>query len=208
MEKENKEKILNHLLKYKKYVFYILAILFTIQLCIRNYRLKTELKTIKNVEAQIIPFYDTIYIDRPYEVNEPLKEKESPTKTVIFNEPEDSIELDTKVISIDLSTEMVKLSTAWKDSVYSDNYYPLNLSAYQYRYVDGQLSKQKIPFYKRFSPYVGISYRPFNNLWDLSGGISFKTKSFNYKLGLNLYYYPKFPNKVNLDLELGIIYNF
>ena len=74
--------------------------------------------------------------------------------------------------------------------------------------MNGTLSKEKIPFRKRFSPYIGAKYRPFNNMYDLSGGISFKTKNINYKLGLNMYYYPRISSKVGMDLELSVIYNF
>ena len=110
---------------------------------------------------------------------------------------------------MDFNTEMIKLSIQdKKNSIFSDNYYQLDLYKYQYRYVDNTLSKQKLPLRDRFSHYVGVKYRPFNNLYDLSGGVSFKTKNINYKLGLNLYYYPKISSRVGMDLELSVIYNF
>lgn len=196
--------------KYNKYLFYLLVVLVTIMLCIGNHNLRTELKDIKSRSSLIPPeiLYDTVYINKPFITEEPYKKVEEPSKVVIFNKPEDSILVDHKIISMDFNTDMIKLSTSSHDSIFSDNYYPLNLQMYNYRYIEGKLSKQKIPLIKRFRPYVGVSYRPFNNLYDLYEGISFKTKKFNYKLGLNLSYYPKFSSKVNLDLELAIIYNF
>ena len=186
-----------------------MVILITILLCIQNYNLRSELKEVKSRSSEILPVYDTVYVDRPFEVEKPYKKEEKPTKVVIFEEPEDSISIDKEVISMDFNTDMIKLSIQdTKDSIFSDNYYPLDLYKYQYRYVNGTLSKQKLPLRDRFSPYVGVKYRPFNNMYDLSGGISFKTKNINYKLGLNLYYYPKISSRVGMDLELSVIYNF
>lgn len=196
------------LVKYKKYVIYLLVLLLTIMLCIWNYNLRSELKEVKSQNSHILAVYDTVYVDKPFVVDKPYEKVEEPVKVVIFNKPEDSIKIDNQVVSINLDTEMVRFSTINSDSIFSDNYYPLNLTSYDYIYTEGKLTKKRIPLLRRFKPYVGISYRPFNNLYDLSGGISFKTKKFNYKLGLNVSYYPKFSSRVNLDLELAIIYNF
>lgn len=196
------------LVKYKKYVIYLLVLLLTIMLCIWNYNLRSELKEVKSRNSHILAVYDTVYVDKPFVVDKPHEKVEEPVKVVIFNKPEDSIKIDNQVVSINLDTEMVRFSTINDDSIFSDNYYPLNLTSYDYIYTEGKLTKKKTPLLRRFKPYVGISYRPFNNLYDLSGGISFKTKKFNYKLGLNVSYYPKFSSRVNLDLELAIIYNF
>lgn len=196
------------LMKYKKYVLYLLIILITIMLCIWNHNLRSELKEVKSRGSIILEIYDTVYVDKPFVPEKSYDKEEKPTKVVIFKEPEDSIILDKEIISMDINTDIIKLSLQDKDSVFSDNYYPVDLYKYQYRYVNGTLSKEKIPFRKRFSPYIEAKYRPFNNMYDLSGGISFKTKNINYKLGLNMYYYPRISSKVGMDLELSVIYNF
>ncbi len=196
------------LIKYKKYVLYLLVILITIMLCIWNHNLRNELREVKSRGSNILALYDTVYIEKPFVPDESYDKKEKPSKVVIFNEPEDSISLNKEVVSVDFNTDIVKISLHDKDSVFSDNYYPIDLYKYQYRYVNGSLSKERIPLRKRFSPYVGVKYRPFNHMYDLFGGISFKTKNINYKLGLNLYYYPKISYRAGMDIELSVIYNF
>lgn len=84
----------------------------------------------------------------------------------------------------------------------------IDVSRYQYLYMNGNLSYKKIPIKKRLDPYIELSYRPFNNMADLTGGIYFETSKFNYKLGLNMFYYPKLQNKIGSDVRLSITYKF
>lgn len=181
--------------------------LFTIQLCIQNYRLSKDLDKARDIENRIVHLYDTIYIPKPYELDRPHDVEEKPIKVVVFDQPTDTISTGSQVISIDLQTDILKLSTL-VDSVCYDNYYNLDLYRYQYRYVNGEVSKSKVPLNRRLLPYLELNYRLLNSNLDLSGGISFKTKNFNYKLGLNLYYYPNISREVKLDLAFGIVYNF
>ena len=46
------------------------------------------------------------------------------------------------------------------------------------------------------------------NLWDLGTGISIETKRFNYKLGINSFYYPRYFSGIKTDLELVVTYKF
>lgn len=81
---------------------------------------------------------------------------------------------------------------------------------YQYTWVDGKLTAKRLSAWKRLEvkPYTSLSYRPFNNLWDLEAGISFKTKSLNYNLGINGFYYPQWQSKPGIDAQIRITYNF
>lgn len=81
---------------------------------------------------------------------------------------------------------------------------------YNYIWVDGKLTAKKLPLYKRLEikPNISLSYRPIHNLWDLDAGLSFKTKSLNYNLGINAFYYPRWQSQPGLDAQIRITYNF
>ena len=81
---------------------------------------------------------------------------------------------------------------------------------YHYVWVDGKLTAKRLPLVKRIklAPYTSFSYRPIHNLWDLEVGISFKTKSLNYNLGLSGFYYPRWQSKPGMDATIRITYNF
>lgn len=83
-------------------------------------------------------------------------------------------------------------------------------SEYQYTWVDGKLTTKRLNTWKRLEikPYTSLSYRPIHGLWDLEAGIAFKTKSFNYNLGLNGFYYPRWQKHPGLDAQIRITYNF
>lgn len=83
-------------------------------------------------------------------------------------------------------------------------------SEYQYTWVDGKLTAKRLSTRKRLEikPYTSLSYRPIHGLWDLEAGIAFKTKSFNYNLGLNGFYYPRWQKHPGLDAQIRITYNF
>lgn len=88
--------------------------------------------------------------------------------------------------------------------------YKIKPNEYQYTWVNGQLTAKKLPLIKRLEikPYTSLSYRPIHQLWDLEAGISFKTKSLNYNLGLSGFYYPKWQSHPGLDVQIRITYNF
>ena len=88
--------------------------------------------------------------------------------------------------------------------------YQIRPNEYQYTWADGKLTAKRLSIWKRLEvkPYSSLSYRPIHNLWDLEVGISFKTKSLNYNLGLNGFYYPRWQNHPGLDAQIRITYNF
>ena len=86
--------------------------------------------------------------------------------------------------------------------------FELNLDFYKYNWVNGQLTCKPIPFFQRFKPYAYVSYRYFHNTLDGGIGLSFKTKTLIYKVGINTFYYPQYKKDLGLDLELKLEYNF
>ena len=94
-----------------------------------------------------------------------------------------------------------------KGNVFSKTY-DINTELYSYNYVNNQLSWKRKPFIKRFSPTLGITYRPINSMYDLSLGLKYNTRKINYEVGLNSFYYPKFKSELGLDVYLRISYNF
>lgn len=88
--------------------------------------------------------------------------------------------------------------------------YKIKPDEYQYTWVNGQLTAKKLSLIKKLEikPYTSLSYRPIHKLWDLEAGISFKTKSLNYNIGLSGFYYPKWQSNPGLDAQIRITYNF
>ena len=86
--------------------------------------------------------------------------------------------------------------------------FELDLDFYKYNWVNNQLTRKPINFLERFKPYTYISYRYFHNVMDAGFGLSFKTKTLIYKVGVNTFYYPKYKKDFGLDLEFKLEYNF
>lgn len=92
--------------------------------------------------------------------------------------------------------------------IYSSRLFNIDPNNYKYSWYNGKLTTQEIKSRIRLVPYVYGKYRPFNNLWDLGTGISIETKGFNYKLGINSFYYPRYFSGIKTDLELVVTYKF
>ena len=88
------------------------------------------------------------------------------------------------------------------------NTYKINTNLYNYKFHNGVLTSETKPFHQRLDPYVEFTIRPINQFYDLSSGVSFETSRFNYKVGFNLSYYPKFSPMVMKDIQLSVIYKF
>lgn len=86
--------------------------------------------------------------------------------------------------------------------------YKINPNLYNYKFNNGILTSKVKPFHQRLDPYVEFTIRPINQFYDLSSGVSFETSRFNYKVGFNLSYYPKFSPMVMKDIQLSVIYKF
>lgn len=81
---------------------------------------------------------------------------------------------------------------------------------YQYLWVDGQLTTQKLPLIKRihFKPYISTGFRPIHTMLDVEGGLKIQYEKFNYTLGIQGYYYPNLQKDPGWDLRIGIQYEF
>lgn len=213
-------------MKNLKNILIIGLIGFTIYLCLRNYQLKSQ---INDIPKYLSGKTDTIRIREPFKPV-PLYKFISPTQRIILwdnkgasitkedtstnhntrhnlNLVQSSHRIDSLVqFTFDKDKLSISLFNKQADS-YSTRLYNLDFEKYKYNWYEGQLTQKKI---KRLNihPYIYGKYRPLNNLYDIGGGISFKTKRYNYKLGINQFYYPKYHKGIKTDLEFIITYKF
>lgn len=184
---------------------------FSIYLGFRVYKLNRIISDIENLPPDVITKTDTVFIDKPLEVVK-YKERLIPERVIIYKDmmaDEDSLMkcfIDS-LLGLELKNNQISLSFLKNDSVYSKELYRLNLDKYKYSYSNGVMTYTKNRRLNLY-PFIEARIRPFNELYDLSGGILFETTRLNYKLSLNSSYYPKFSNKPNLDLEATITYKF
>ena len=199
----------------------------TIYLCFRNFQLHQQVKQLQIVQNSTSSKSDTVYSTKPYSpvVGYPTiqvpnivtfysNKKRSKSAASSSNrsgsatndEGSDSLVqflLDNshlKVYSVH-NIDSITLGSTSKD-------FELDLDFYKYNWVNNQLTRKPINFLERFKPYTYISYRYFHNVMDAGFGLSFKTKTLIYKVGVNTFYYPKYKKDLGLDLEFKLEYNF
>lgn len=191
---------------------------FTIYLCFRNYKLNQQLSMLPDKE--IIQHTDTIYLRKdflPISYDNLL----NPSRILLYNSPHssvsqglcstDSAEISEKDSLVQLVIDKNQLTLSFlnqNSGIYSSRLFNIDPNNYKYSWYNGKLTTQEIKSRIRLVPYVYGKYRPFNNLWDLGTGISIETKRFNYKLGINSFYYPRYFSGIKTDLELVVIYKF
>lgn len=197
----------------------LLALLFlgmTIVVCIRNYKLVSQMNEIESSSQKS----DTVYLEKEFTPVTKYKTSQIPNLVVYYGRSsQDSLETvsvlpNSPTIETDSIVQILldkdKLTLSFLNSVSgisTSKVFDLDLGSFKYNWVEGELTKKKI-FPISLKPYVYGQYRYFNNLLDFGGGISFKTKSINYKLGVNTFYYPKFNSGIGTDLEFKMEYNF
>lgn len=201
---------------WKKFLF-ILLLGFTIYLCFRNYKLSRE---VNSLEQAVNEIPDTVYIKKPFKPENFFSEEKEPDRILVYNDkkksdslPDNSIRPNLiskqdSLVQVVLKRNQLNLSLLNKETnTYSTKLFQIDLDKYSYNWYEGQLTQKRI---KRFSlnPYIYGKYRPFNNLLDIGTGIEFKTNRFNYKLGINAFYYPKFQSGIGTDLEFSVQYKF
>lgn len=205
-------------MKKLKVAMVVLLLGFTIYLCFRNYKLNQQLSMLPDKE--IIQHTDTIYLRKdflPISYDNLL----NPSRILLYNSPHssvsqglcstDSAEISEKdsLVQLVIYKNQLTLSFLNQNSgIYSSRLFNIDTNNYKYSWYNGKLTTQEIKSRIRLVPYVYGKYRPFNNLWDLGTGISIETKRFNYKLGINSFYYPKYFSGIKTDLELVVIYKF
>lgn len=204
-------------MKKLKWALFIVLLGFTIYLCFRNYKLTREIYSL-NQAVNEIP--DTVYSDKPFKPEKKYSEETQPGKILVYDNkkqstlfPVDSIRQPViskqdSLVQVVLKKNQLNLSFLNQQSgTYSTRLFNINLDKYNYNWYEGQLTRKKVARLS-LSPYVYGKYRPFNNLFDMGAGLSIKTKRFNYKLGVNTFYYPKIKSGIGTDIEFQITYNF
>lgn len=205
-------------MKKLKVAMVVLLLGFTIYLCFRNYKLNQQLSMLPDKE--IIQHTDTIYLRKdflPISYDNLL----NPSRILLYNSPHssvsqglcstDSAEISEKDSLVQLVIDKNQLTLSFlnqNSGIYSSRLFNIDTNNYKYSWYNGKLTTQEIKSRIRLVPYVYGKYRPFNNLWDLGTGISIETKGFNYKLGINSFYYPRYFSGIKTDLELVVIYKF
>lgn len=205
-------------MKKLKIAMVILLLGFTIYLCFRNYKLNQQLSMLPDKE--IIQHTDTIYLRKdflPISYDNLL----NPSRILLYNSPHssvsqglcstDSAEISEKDSLVQLVIDKNQLTLSFlnqNSGIYSSRLFNIDPNNYKYSWYNGKLTTQEIKSRIRLVPYVYGKYRPFNNLWDLGTGISIETKRFNYKLGINSFYYPRYFSGIKTDLELVVTYKF
>lgn len=205
-------------MKKLKIALVVFLLGFTIYLCFRNYKLNQQLSMLPDKE--IIQHTDTIYLRKdflPISYDNLL----NPSRILLYNSPHssvsqglcstDSAEISEKdsLVQLVINKNQLTLSFLNQNSgIYSSRLFNIDLNNYKYSWYNGKLTTQEIKSRIRLVPYVYGKYRPFNNLWDLGTGISIETKRFNYKLGINSFYYPRYFSGIKTDLELVVTYKF
>lgn len=205
-------------MKKLKVAMVVLLLGFTIYLCFRNYKLNQQLSMLPDKE--IIQHTDTIYLRKdflPISYDNLL----NPSRILLYNSPHssvsqglcstDSAEISEKDSLVQLVIDKNQLTLSFlnqNSGIYSSKLFNIDPNNYKYSWYNGKLTTQEIKSRIRLVPYVYGKYRPFNNLWDLGTGISIETKRFNYKLGINSFYYPRYFSGIKTDLELVVTYKF
>lgn len=202
-------------MKKLKVAMIVLLLGFTIYLCFRNYKLNQQLSMLPDKE--IIQHTDTIYLRKdflPISYDNLL----NPSRILLYNSSvsqglcsTDSAEISEKDSLVQLVIDKNQLTLSFlnqNSGIYSSRLFNIDPNNYKYSWYNGKLTTQEIKSRIRLVPYVYGKYRPFNNLWDLGTGISIETKRFNYKLGINSFYYPRYFSGIKTDLELVVTYKF
>lgn len=205
-------------MKKLKIALVVFLLGFTIYLCFRNYKLNQQLSMLPDKE--IIQHTDTIYLRKdflPISYDNLL----NPSRILLYNSlhssvsqglcSTDSAEISEKDSLVQLVIDKNQLTLSFlnqNSGIYSSRLFNIDTNNYKYSWYNGKLTTQEIKSRIRLVPYVYGKYRPFNNLWDLGTGISIETKRFNYKLGINSFYYPRYFSGIKTDLELVVTYKF
>lgn len=205
-------------MKKLKIAMVVLLLGFTIHLCFRNYKLNQQLSMLPDKE--IIQHTDTIYLRKdflPISYDNLL----NPSRILLYNyqnwdkpihtanNPDSIISEKDSLVQLVIDKNQLTLSFLNQNSgIYSSRLFNIDPNNYKYSWYNGKLTTQEIKSRIRLVPYVYGKYRPFNNLWDLGTGISIETKKFNYKLGINSFYYPRYFSGIKTDLELVVTYKF
>ena len=209
-------------------VIFTLGLLgLTIYLCFRNFKLHQQVKQLKIVQNSTSSKSDTVYSTKPYSPVVGYPTIQVPNIVTFYSNQKRSNSAAsstngsgsaTKDVGCDSLVQFLLDNSHLKvysvhniDSITlgsTSKDFELDLDFYKYNWVNNQLTSKPINFLERFKPYTYISYRYFHNVMDAGFGLSFKTKTLIYKVGVNTFYYPKYKKDFGLDLEFKLEYNF
>ena len=202
----------------------------TIYLCFRNIQLHQQVNKLQETRRTSFskPKSDTVYSTKPYSPIQAYPVIQVPNMVTYYDQVKevrpssnnqefikrssDQVIHNDSLVQFLLDNRHLQVSSVYKTdsltlgSISKD--FELNLDFYKYNWVNGQLTCKPISFFQRFKPYAYISYRYFHNTLDGGIGLSFKTKTLIYKVGINTFYYPQYKKDLGLDLELKLEYNF
>lgn len=219
----------------KKYLPYLIALILGflwLRQCSETKSLKSENEILESKSDTVFK-RDTLKIPKPYPIylkpekviiyktdttRVPYKEVKIVRDTIVLLSPETNplkvnkqfllqYPTSSKLVSFDLSHSKLQLDLLSIDGVISRNSYPLDFNRYNYRYSDNKMTVKKKRVLK-VEPDISYSFRPLNNLHDLTFQLKFKTSKFSYNLGINTFLYPKFQQNFGYDAQVGISYNF
>lgn len=205
-------------MKYKITTFLLFGII--IILCFSYLKQMQEISKL-NAQSVVVGKTDTIYVNKPFKYEPAFKVTQLP-KYIFLYEPsktsgdnslaqkyDNEVHKEDSLVQVILDREDLFLS--FKNSMDSSYFkldYKINLDEFKYNWIDGKLTSQKIGFKLKLVPYAYTKYRLVNQMVDLGIGIGLKTHRFQYKFGINGYYYPGLENKkIGLDPEFQITYN-
>jgi hypothetical protein len=203
-------------MKTFKNALFIVLLGFTIYLCFRNYKLSRE---VNSLEQAVNEIPDTVYTKKPFKPEKKYSEEKEPDRILVYDNGQSTLFPDSiqrqpiiskqdSLVQIVLKKNQLNLSLLNKETdTYSTRLFKIDLDKYNYNWYEGQLTRKKVARLS-LSPYVYGKYRPFNNLFDMGAGLSIKTKRFNYKFGVNTFYYSKIKSGMGTDIEFQITYNF
>lgn len=214
-------------MKKWKDVLVLVLIGFTIYLCFRNYKLNSYISQLP--DSSVIGIPDTIKLKEEFKPQKPFSQLIEPSRIFLYDfyrnsnrmtkspssdstvvDSDNSVKVSKKdsLVQFTLDNNKLNISLFNKETnTYSTRLFPIDLDKYNYNWYEGQLTRKKVARLS-LSPYVYGKYRPFNNLFDMGAGLSIKTKRFNYKFGVNTFYYPKIKSGIGTDIEFQITYNF
>lgn len=210
-------------LKTSKILLITLFLGWTIYLCFRIHNLKQEIETLKQT-TRMVP--DTVFINKPFIPKSLYDQEIEPSRIQIFDNFKNTfainndsskssspqvIEKSDSLVQFLLKKDQLSLSQFNKPtSTYSTREFRIDLENYDYNWYQGHLTQNQKKSLTRltFKPYAYGKYRPVNTLFDIGSGISIKTTRFNYKLGINLFWYPNIQRDPGIDLEFSLSYNF
>ena len=212
-------------------VIFTLGLLgLTIYLCFRNIQLNQQVNKLQETRRTSFskPKSDTVYSTKPYSPIQAYPVIQVPNMVTYYDQVKevrpssnnhelikrssDQVIHNDSLVQFLLDNRHLQVSSVYKTdsltlgSISKD--FELNLDFYKYNWVNGQLTCKPISFFQRFKPYAYVSYRYFHNVIDGGIGLSFKTKTLIYKVGINTFYYPQYKKDLGLDLELKLEYNF